>query len=241
MFPALIVLFHTVGVFPSPIVIFSFLLCGLPSFDSNLLSELCRFIPFRFFAFCFFAFCLFVFSLLLSCAYQKLLVCRSAASWLTKPKTRSWPQFFRSGFRRPWRQGCPGCVRGRSCHLRLCGALSGGQLVFGKRHLFGLRCSILGGGPPIKRVHVFDFPFEEDNRSLEVAFETYGAVKSVKKQASLSNQIIFNGTRLVDVVLSGVLPRFLMVDGYLFIYLFIYLHVIMSNFKPDVQLKEYRI
>ena len=89
VFPALIVLFHTVGVFPSPIVIFSFLLCGLPSFDSNLLSELCRFIPFRFFAFCFFAFCLFAFSLLLSCAYQKLLVCRSAASWLTKPKTRS--------------------------------------------------------------------------------------------------------------------------------------------------------
>ena len=71
VFPALIVLFHTVGVFPSPIVIFSFLLCGLPSFDSNLLSELCRFIPFRFFAFCFFAFCLFAFSLLLSCAYQK--------------------------------------------------------------------------------------------------------------------------------------------------------------------------
>ena len=34
-------------------------------------------------------------------------------------------------------------------------------------------------------------------------------------QSSLSNQIIFNGTRLVDVAFSGVLPRFLMVDGYL--------------------------
>ena len=33
------------------------------------------------------------------------------------------------------------------------------------------------------RVHVFDFPFEEDDRSLEVAFEAYGAVKSVKKQS----------------------------------------------------------
>ena len=63
-------------------------------------------------------------------------------------------------------------------------------------------------------MHVFDFPFEDD-RSLEVAFEAYGAVKSVKKQTFLSNQNIFNGTRLVDVVLSGVLPRFLMVDGYL--------------------------
>ena len=82
-------------------------------------------------------------------------------------------------------------------------------------HLFGLWCSILGGGPPVTCVHVFDFPFEEDDRSLEVAFEAYGAVKSVKKQTFLSNQNIFNGTRLVDVVLSGVLPRFLMVDGYL--------------------------
>ena len=27
------------------------------------------------------------------------------------------------------------------------------------------------------RVHVFDFSFEEGDRSLEVAFETYGAVK----------------------------------------------------------------
>ena len=40
----------------------------------------------------------------------------------------------------------------------------------------------LGGGPTITRVHVVDFPFQEDDRSLEVAFEAYGAVKSVKKQ-----------------------------------------------------------
>ena len=86
---------------------------------------------------------------------------------------------------------------------------------FSGKHLFGLWCSILGGGPSVTRVHVFDFPFEEDDRSLEVAFEAYGAIKSVKKQTFLSNQNIFNGTRLVDVVLSGILPRFLMVDGYL--------------------------
>ena len=73
----------------------------------------------------------------------------------------------------------------------------------------------MGGGPPITRVQVFDFSFEKDNRSFEVAFEAYGAVKSVKKQTFLSNQIIFNGTRLVDVAFSRVLPRFLMVDGYL--------------------------
>ena len=47
---------------------------------------------------------------------------------------------------------------------------------------------------------------------MEVAFEAYGAVKSVKKQTILSNEIIFDGPRLVDVALSGVLLRFLMVD-----------------------------
>ena len=72
-----------------------------------------------------------------------------------------------------------------------------------------------GGGPPITRVHVFDFPFEEDVRFLEVAFEAYGAVNFVQKQTFLSNQNIFNGARLVDVALSGVFPRFLMVDVYL--------------------------
>ena len=28
-------------------------------------------------------------------------------------------------------------------------------------HLFGLCCRILGGGPPLTIVHVFDYPFEE--------------------------------------------------------------------------------
>ena len=46
-------------------------------------------------------------------------------------------------------------------------------------HLFGLWCSILGAGPPVTCVHVFDYPFEEDDISLEVAFDTSGTVKSV--------------------------------------------------------------
>ena len=92
----------------------------------------------------------------------------------------------------------------------------GGQIVFGKAS-FRFVVLYLGGRPPppITRVHVFDFPFERDDRSLEVAFEAYGAVTSVKKQTFLSNQNISNSTRLVDVALSGVLPRFLMVNGYL--------------------------
>lgn len=83
------------------------------------------------------------------------------------------------------------------------------------KHLFGLWCSILGGGPPVTCVHVFDYPFEEDDISLEVAFDAFGTVKSVKKQTYVSNPNVFNGTKLVKIVLSGVLPRFPIVYGYL--------------------------
>ena len=76
-------------------------------------------------------------------------------------------------------------------HFRVAKSFSG-------KHLFGLWCSILGGGPPVTRVHVFDFPFEEDDRFLEDAFGDSGTVTSVKKQTFLPNPNIFNGTRLVD-------------------------------------------
>ena len=209
----LIVYFLTIGVLLPPIVICSFLLCRLASFDSNVASFFLLF-TFLLFAFLHLRFCLFASSLLLSCAYQKPLFCRSAASWLTNPKTiEIMTEVLRvfAGLDVKAVQAAHEVVRVTFAspeHFRAAKSFSG-------KHLFGLWCSILGGGPPIMRVLVFAFPFEENDRSLEVAFEAYGAVKSVKKQTFLSNQNTFNGTRLVDVALSGVLPRFLIVDGYL--------------------------
>ena len=72
------------------------------------------------------------------------------------------------------------------------------------KHLFGLWCSILGAGPPVTCVHVFDYPFEEAAISLEVAFDAFGTVKSVKKQTYVNNPNVCNGTKLVNILLSGV-------------------------------------
>lgn len=33
--------------------------------------------------------------------------------------------------------------------------------------LFGIYCKILGGGPPITMVHVFDYPFEEVDAAIK--------------------------------------------------------------------------
>lgn len=47
--------------------------------------------------------------------------------------------------------------------------------------LFGLFCKILGGGPPITLIHVFDHPFEDDS-CLKAVFSDFGEVKGTKKQ-----------------------------------------------------------
>ena len=56
--------------------------------------------------------------------------------------------------------------------------------------LFGLWCPILGGGPPVTIVHVFDYPFEEDNSFVSSILEDFGEVKRVKNQTYLSNTSI---------------------------------------------------
>ena len=207
----LIVYFLTTGVLLPPIVIFSFLLYGLASFGSNLFFSLsillipaflrfalCRFFAFRFLPFCFFAFV--IMRLLKTISLQ---VGRELAD---KTKDEIMTQVLRvfAGLDIKAVQVAYEVVRvtfASPGHFRAVKSFSG-------KHLFGLLYSILRGGPPITRVHVFDFPFEEDDRSLEVAFEAYGTVKSVKKQTFLSNQNIFNDTRLVDVALSGYYPAF---------------------------------
>ena len=74
--------------------------------------------------------------------------------------------------------------------------------------LFGLWCPILGGGPPVTLIHVFDYPFEEDDETLKEVFSCFGEVKKVKKQTYLSNNEIYTGTHLVSVVLLGDPPPF---------------------------------
>jgi len=79
--------------------------------------------------------------------------------------------------------------------------------------LFGLRCLILGGGPPLTTLHSFDYPYEDDGDIARVCCD-FGAVKNVKKQKYISDPNIFTGTRLVSVALSSSLPRSLTIGCY---------------------------
>ena len=177
--------FLTIGVLLPPIVIFSFLLCGLASFDSDPFFSLYSFNPgfllllfavfcfslSRFLPFCFFAFVIMRLPKTISLQVGRKLADKTKDEIMTKVL-----RIFAAGLDVKAVQVAYEVVRVTFApleHFRAAKSFSG-------NHLFGFWCSILGGGPPITRVHVFDFPFEEDNRSLEVAFEAYGAVKSVK-------------------------------------------------------------
>ena len=169
----LIVHLITIGILPPPIVIFSPSLCGLASFAPNLFA-LCGF-----FAFCFFAFVIMRLPKTISLQVGRKLADKTKDEILTEvlrvfagldvKAVQIAYEVVRVTFASP-------------DHFWAAKSFLG-------KPLSGLWCSILGGGggPPLTCVHVFEVPFEEDDRSLEVAFEAYGAVTSVKKQTSLSN------------------------------------------------------
>ena len=81
--------------------------------------------------------------------------------------------------------------------------------------LFGMWCPILGGGPPVTIIHVFDYPYEEDDVYVKNVLGDFGTVKRVKKQTYLSKPDVFTGTRLVSVTLEATPPRFITINGYL--------------------------
>ena len=86
---------------------------------------------------------------------------------------------------------------------------------FSGKHLFGLWCSILGVAPLLRACKFSTFLSRRMTDPWRLLWRPMVQSESVKKQTFLFNQNIFNGTRLVDVTLYGVLPRFLTVDGYL--------------------------
>ena len=72
--------------------------------------------------------------------------------------------------------------------------------------LFGMWCPILGGGPPITILHIFDYPYEEEDVYIKNVIGDFGSVKRVKKQTYLTCPDVFTGTRLVSVTLDATPP-----------------------------------
>ena len=83
-------------------------------------------------------------------------------------------------------------------------------------HVFGMWCPILGGGPPVTVVNLFDYPYEEEDVKIEDVLCAFGEVKRIRHQSYVSCADIFTGTRLVSLVLNSgcTLPRYITIDGF---------------------------
>ena len=80
-------------------------------------------------------------------------------------------------------------------------------------YLFDLYCNILGGGSRVTPVHIFDFPFEEDDSLIKAALSRFGTVQKVGKQKYPNSQV-FTGSRLVSMVVSNPVPKFLEIGDF---------------------------
>lgn len=80
-------------------------------------------------------------------------------------------------------------------------------------YLFSFNCSILGGGPPATPVHIFDFPYEEDDTPIKLALSSHGTVKNIIKQ-KYHGSSVFTGTHVAFMDISGSVPKFLVIGGY---------------------------
>ena len=80
-------------------------------------------------------------------------------------------------------------------------------------YLFGMWMSI-SGGPPVTIVHLFDYPYEEDDEPVVQFFSAYGRVKDVREQRYISKPDIYTGTRLVDLVFASPPPRIAQIGTY---------------------------
>lgn len=80
-------------------------------------------------------------------------------------------------------------------------------------YLFSFNCSILGGGPPATPVHIFDFPYEEEDAPIKLALSSHGTVKNIIKQ-KYHGSSVFTGTRVAFMDITGSVPKFLVIGGY---------------------------
>lgn len=80
--------------------------------------------------------------------------------------------------------------------------------------IFGVRCAVQGGGPPLTMVHIFDYPAEFVDDPVLKVLSGFGDVKSVKRQTYIGQPHIETGTRLVLMAFRATPPRLVNINGY---------------------------
>ena len=84
----------------------------------------------------------------------------------------------------------------------------------GSIRIFGVECEVISPAPPVEKVLVYNFPYENNDAPVHRALSEYGEVEGISYQMWVGLPGIHTGTRLVKMVRSSTIPRSLVIAGF---------------------------
>ena len=83
----------------------------------------------------------------------------------------------------------------------------------GSIRICGVECEVISPAPPVEKVLVYNFPYENNDAPVRKVLSDYGEVKGISYQTWVGLPGIHTGTRVVNMVRSSTIPRSLVIAG----------------------------
>ena len=83
----------------------------------------------------------------------------------------------------------------------------------GSIRIFGVECEVVSPAPPVEKVLVYNFPYENSDGPVHRVLSDYGSVEGISYQTWVGLPGIHTGTRVVKMVRSSPIPRSLVIGG----------------------------
>ena len=83
----------------------------------------------------------------------------------------------------------------------------------GSIRIFGVECEVISPAPPVEKVLVYNFPYENNDGPVHRVLSDYGSVEGISYQTWVGLPGIHTGTRVVKMVRSSPIPRSLVIAG----------------------------
>ena len=77
----------------------------------------------------------------------------------------------------------------------------------------GVECEVISPAPPVEKVLVYNFPYENNDAPVRKVLSEYGEVKGISHQTWVGLPGIHTGTQVVNMVRSSTIPRSLVIAG----------------------------
>lgn len=83
----------------------------------------------------------------------------------------------------------------------------------GSIRIFGVECEVVSPAPPVEKVLVYNFPYENSDVPVHRVLSDFGSVEGISYQTWVGLPGIHTGTRVVKMVRSSPIPRSLVIGG----------------------------